>query len=171
MVSHLYKYSESEARSNDGNWSYYAYAGLPMLMAALQAFLVEFEFLIPANPTKPVDVASIEFPLKYNITGSLLVDLNDLIELRNEVIHPANAPTGTADNWPKYLARVKDLGLLNSTGQTDSDYVLLAQIASHRLFKWAIDVVRSLYLAVIESDPLRAPLFRPYLTSFDPPWF
>ena len=109
--------------------------------------------------------------MHYGISGDLLENFNDLIELRNEIIRPARAPTGTPDNWPAYPARVKKLGVLESTGAADHGYVLLSQIASHRLFEWAVRVVRSLYKAVLQSDPQRTSFFAPYLSSFDPPWF
>ena len=56
LVSKLYKHSDSEARLSRRNKSDYVYAGLPLLLAALQAFVVEFEFLIPAKPSKPIDI-------------------------------------------------------------------------------------------------------------------
>lgn len=155
-----------------GNCSKYTWAALPILLAALQALVVEYEFILnPQAVAKPSDINSPEFVSRYGIAGELLENFNDLIELRNEVVHPAHAPTGTPDNWPGYLTRVKKLGVLESTGAADHDYVLLGQIASHRLFAWAVQIVRSLYEVVIASDSQRTPLFAPYLTSFDPPWF
>ena len=62
-------------------------------------------------------------------------------------------------------------GLLNSTGDPEADYSMLSQIASHELFAWSVVVIKQLYMVVIESDPGRAPMFRPFLSSFDPIWF
>jgi hypothetical protein len=172
LVSKLYEHSRQEATSLDGNWSRYVYAGLPMLLAALQALVAEFEFLLnPSGSGQPPDVNRPEFLTRYEIAGSLLERYTDLIELRNEVIHPAHAPTGNADNWPDYLRRVKEAGLLNTTGDPRGDYILLSQLASHRLFTWAVAVTRELYEKVIESDPARATQFRRFLSSFEPPWF
>jgi hypothetical protein len=137
------------------------FAGIPVLLAALQALVVEYEFIIaPLKRRKPHDINAQEFLSDYAITGDLLDDLNDLIELRNEIIHPARATCGASDNWPPYLSSVKAKGLLTSTGNPKADYSMLAQMASHRLF-----------IRVIESDRDRAHMFRPFLQSFDPPWF
>jgi hypothetical protein len=166
----LFRHSKSR---QDENCSTYTWAALPILLAALQALVVEYEVVMnPLAASEPAsDINGTEFVKRYGIAGDLLDNFNDLIEVRNEVVHPSHAPTGTPDNWPVYLARLKKLGVLESTGAADHDYLLLGQIASHRLFVWAVQVVRSLYEAVIRSDPQRAPQFEPYLTSFDPPWF
>lgn len=168
----LFRHSEAYAvQCVGGNCSRYTWAGLPILLAALQALVVEYEFILHPHPTtKPPDIATPEFIARYGISGELLEDFKDLVELRNEIIHPAHAATGTTDNWPLYLARVKAKGILESTGE-EHDFVLLSQIASHRLFVWAVGIVRLLYEKVIISDPERMPLFAGYLASFDPPWF
>jgi hypothetical protein len=148
----------------------YTWAGLPMLLAALQALVVEYEFVLnPVATTKPLDITSPAFVARYRISGDLLENFNDLIEFRNEIVHPAHATRGTPDNWPSYLGRIKKLGLLETARSPTNDDVLLSQMASHRLFEWAVLVVRSLYVAVIKSDPQRADFFLRYLTRFDPP--
>jgi hypothetical protein len=170
----LFCHSKSYAASCPGaNCSKYTWAALPVLLAALQALVVEYEVIVNPEPSgnPPSDINAPEFIKRYGIAGDLLDNFNDLIELRNEVVHPAHAPTGTPDNWPAYLGRLKGLGVLETTGAADHDYALLSQIASHRLFEWAVQVVQSLYETVIRSDPQRALHFSPYLTSFDPPWF
>ncbi len=147
-----------------------------MLLAALQAFVVECEFLLNSAPPsgKPLDVNSDQFIKRYGIDGDLLRDFEDLQELRNEIIHPSHAPTGMPDNWPRYLERVKTHGLLQSTGEAH-DYALLDQIASHRLFAWAVQVVSAIYGRVIEhirtADPSLGHLVVGHLTSFSPPRF
>ena len=172
LVARLFELSKRSAARADGNWSTFTYAGLPMLLAALQALVVEYEHLLnPGGPTVPADINRPEFVEQYRIPENLASDLDDLIELRNEIMHPAHVPTGTSDNWPEYLRRVKNLGLLNSTGTPNGDYDLLGQIASHRLFEWAIGVTRSLYEVVILSDSRRTPLFVEFLQTFDSVWF
>jgi hypothetical protein len=169
----LFRHSKAyAAQCPGGNCSRYTWAALPILLSALQALVVEYEFILnPLATAKPSDINRNEFVARYKISGELLENFKDLIELRNEVLHPAHVPTGTPDNWPAYLARIKKLGVLESTGAPDHDYVLLSQIASHRLFEWAVQVTRGLYQVVIENDPQRRALFLPYLSSFDPPWF
>jgi hypothetical protein len=170
----LFGHSKSyAARCPGANCSKYTWAGLPILLAALQALVVEYEVIM--NPQRtgepPTDINRREFVERYGISGDLLDNFNDLIEVRNEVVHPSHAPTGTSDNWPAYLARLKKLGVLESTGAPDHDYLLLSQIASHRLFEWAVGVVRELYQVVIRSDLGRAAFFEPNLSSFASPWF
>jgi hypothetical protein len=166
---------EYAAKCTGGNCSRNTLAGLPMLLAALQAFVVECEFLLhPAPPGKPLDINTYAFMTQYGIADDLRENFEDLIELRNEIIHSSHATTGTPDNWPPYLQRIKTLGLLESTGE-EHDYVLLTQIASHRLFAWAVQIVRALYERVIDqvhtTDPSRVYFVAGHLTSFDPPWF
>jgi hypothetical protein len=145
------------------------FAGIPVLLAALQALVVEYEFIIaPLKRRKPHDINAQEFLSDYAITGDLLDDLNDLIELRNEIIRPAHATCGASDNWPPYLSSVKAKGLLTSTGNPKADYSMLAQMASHRLFIWAVQIVQRLYIRVIESDRDRAHMFRPFLSALVP---
>ena len=173
LAGRLHRLSLEQAnKSVNGNTSHYVFAGIPILLAALQAIVAEYEFIIfsPKRRT-PVNVNSSAFVRDYGIVGDLLNDLNDLIELRNEIIHPAHATCGAKDNWPPYLARVKKKGLLNSTGDPEADYSMLSQIASHKLFAWSVGVIKQLYTVVIESDPDRASMFRPFLSSFDPIWF
>jgi hypothetical protein len=44
---------------------------------------------------------------RYGVSGGLLEELRDLIEIRNEIMHPVPLPVGTAANSPDYLRRVK----------------------------------------------------------------
>jgi hypothetical protein len=173
LVARLFELSKrSAAKADGGNYSSFTFAGLPMLLAALQALVVEYEYLLnPLGVAPPPDINGPDFLGRYRVSGQLLDDFNDLIELRNEIIHPAHVPTGTPDNWPAYLGRVKDLGLLNTTGTPGGDYALFDQLASHRLFEWAIGVVRSLYGAVIMSDASRAPMFIGFYKTFESDWF
>lgn len=100
---------------------------------------------------------------RHGVSGVLLQDLRDLVEIRNEIIHPVPLPSGTQDNWPVYLRRVKKKGLLTTTGDPNADYVLLAQIGSHKLFTWAVDVTKGLYEAVINSNAAKMQAFQPFL--------
>jgi hypothetical protein len=141
-----------------------------MLLAALRTFVVEYERR-PGQTAEPSDINGSLFASRYAIDGALRDDLDALIELRNEIIHPAHVQTGSGDNWPVYLSDFKQKGLLNSTGDPQADYSLLSQIASHRLFAWAIRVTRSVYEKVVMSDPERESLFKGCLDTFDGNWF
>jgi hypothetical protein len=108
---------------------------------------------------------------RYGVTGSLLEDFKDLYEIRNELMHPAHLPPGTPDNWPEYLRRIKYVVLLNTTGRPDGDHHLLGQIASHRLFRWAMGIANRVFQAIVQSDPQRAPLYQDLLSNLEAPWF
>ena len=104
-------------------------------MSAANSFAVEFEGILILGPlpaelsTDPLDKL---METRYSVSGSLLEDLRDLIEIRIEIIYPVPSPAGTPDNWPDYLRYVKQKGLLSSTGDPNADYIMLYQIASHR---------------------------------------
>ena len=173
MASKLYALSWREAKkSANGNWSGYAYAGIPLLISSIHAFIVEYENMLrPKSDLQGnIDLNAI-LEKKYGVSGSLLEDFKDLYEIRNELTHPAHLPPGTPDNWPEYLRRIKDLGLLNTTGRPDGDYDLLAQVASHRLFRWAMEVTKRVFQAIVQSDPQRAPQFQGLLSNLEALWF
>jgi len=167
VVARLFRLSNDEAKSRpDKNHSRYVYAGIPLLLAAVQSFAVEYEGMLSLEPL-PTELSADSLALlmetRYGVSGSNLEDLRDLIEIRNEIIHPVPLPAGTADNWPAYLRRIKQKGLLSSTGKPDSDYIMLGQIASHRLFKWAIAVTKNLYAVIIASNSAKVRMFEAFL--------
>lgn len=169
LTSKLFRNSKGEASSSsDGNTSRFVYAGVPLLLAALHSFTIEYEG-IGTLGSLPAEL--IEAPLaklmetRYGVSGGLLEELRDLIEIRNEIIHPVPLPTGTPDNWPDYLRRVKEKGRLCTTGDPEVDYIFLAQLASHRLFSWAVEVTKGLYTAVVYSNPAKAQMFQPILDN------
>jgi hypothetical protein len=167
VVANLFRLSEQEASSRpDGNTSRYVYAGIPLLLAAAHSFIIEYEGMMNVGPM-PANLSKREPLVKlmegYGATSDLLTDLGDLVEIRNEIIHPVPLPAGTPDNWPHYLRRVKQKGLLTTTGNPDADYIMMGQIASHRLFKWAIEVTKQVYAVIVYSNPSKAPMFVPIL--------
>jgi hypothetical protein len=167
VVARLFRLSNDEAKSRpDKNHSRYVYAGIPLLLAAVQSFAVEYEGMLSLEPL-PTELSADSLArlmeTRYGVSGSNLEDLRDLIEIRNEIIHPVPLPAGTADNWPAYLRRIKQKGLLSSTGKPDSDYIMLGQIASHRLFKWAIAVTKNLYAVIIASNSAKVRMFEAFL--------
>jgi len=138
-------------------------------LAAAHSFAIEYEGMASFGPL-PAALSSgslVKIMQKlYSVSGALLQDLRDLVEIRNEIIHPVPLPPGAPDNWPHYLRRVKEKGLLTTTGDSNADYVLLGQIASHRLFTWAAEVTKGLYAAVIKSNDANAEAFLPFLENF-----
>ncbi len=166
MAAQLFRLSQDEAgQQSDKNHSRFAYAGIPLLLAAVWSFAVEYEGILNLGPM-PAELSgnslSESMRTRYGVSGDLLQDLGDLMEIRNEILHPVPLPTGTRDNWPDYLRRVKEKGLLNTSGAPQSDYAMLTQIASHALFKWAVEVTRRLYCAIVCSSPEKTQLFQPF---------
>ena len=161
MASRLFRLSSQESPR-------FVYAGIPLLLAATHSFAIEFEALLNLEPVAAElskDSLVKIMQLRYGVSGVLLRDLEDLVEIRNEIIHPMPLPSGTSDDWPDYLRRVKEKGLLTTTGNPDSDYYMLAQVASHNLFAWAVEVTKALYEAVVYSNPEKISLFRPFLNE------
>ena len=156
LVDRLHELATQEADSLDGNTTSYTWAALPMLLSGLDALMLEqeamflnqrkedrLETLISSSPLPE------KFAVLYGTSGELLQDLGALVELRNEIIHPAHLPLGTRDNWPDYLRCVKDLGVVQSTGDPNADYLMLGQMKSLRLLRWALEVVARLKEVVL----------------------
>jgi len=173
LVRRLYKLSKQNADATDGNCSTFVYCGIPMLFSSIRCLMIEYESAapIPKIPEALMHSGDILRMLQYyNVPSALRQEIWELSEIRNEIIHPAHMPAGTADNWPEYLRSVKEKGLLQSTGRSDSDYILLAQIASHRLFTWACRVVTDFAEIIIRSNPLRVAQFEPLLDNWKSIW-
>lgn len=167
LAAQLFRLSKEESNTRtDKNTSRFVYAGIPLLLAAAHSFAIEYEGMLNLE-TLPAELST--DPLaklmetRYGLSGRPLADLRDLIEIRNEIIHPIPLPAGTTDNWPDYLRHIKQKGLLSSTGDPKADYIMLAQIASHRLFEWAVEVTRVLYGAIVNSSLTKAQLFQNFL--------
>ena len=167
LVAKLFRFSEQDASSAlDRNTSRYVYAGIPLLLAAAYSFVIEYEGILNVG-SMPANLSTGEPLVKilegYGAASELLTELQDLVEVRNEIIHPVPLPAGTPDNWPDYLRRIKQKGLLSTTGDPAADYILMSQIASHRLFKWAVDVTKSVYSVIVYSNPQKTSMFLPIL--------
>ena len=156
LAEKLHGQAKAEAESLDGNTSSYVWVALPILLSGLSATLVEQEAML-ANQRKPERVQVLisvpylpdQFVQLYGVKGEILEDLKILVELRNEIIHPAHMATGTPDNWPETLRAFKQRGLLSSTGDPTSDYLMLEQMKSLRLLDWASTVVGRLRSIVL----------------------
>jgi hypothetical protein len=144
----LHNSARTEAESLDGDTSMYVWAAIPVLLLGLSALIIEQEVMLRHQRqedrveillTKRTLVAQCES--LYGLCDPLCSDLMDLVELRNEIIHPAHTATGTRDNWPDEIRHIKNRGLLQTTGTDDGDYIMLSQIKSLRLLEWAVATV------------------------------
>lgn len=156
LLKRIYLLSKKDAEDLDGNCSRWTYCGIPLTLSALRCLIVEYASWGPADEklleilTENDDLRRILLHLKA--PQPLIEETEYLIEIRNEIIHPVHRPSGTRDNWPDYLLPLKEKGLLQTTGNTDGDYILLDQIASHRLFSWACEVARDVALFIMKSN-------------------
>jgi hypothetical protein len=172
IVRLLFAHSSDYAARIDGNCSPYALTAIPMLLSSLRCLVVEFASYPPADaPMLDALTEANDFGRileRYLIDDPLRSESLLLQELRNEIIHPAHRPSGTADNWPEYLRVLKEKGLLQSTGRKDSDYIFFSQLQSHRLFAWSWRVTRDIVERVLQSDPRKSPVLGDFLHNYEP---
>jgi hypothetical protein len=171
LVRQLYAHSgDYAANIDDGNCSPYALCAIPMLLSSLRCLMVEYESYPPEDKaaleslTKPNDFSTMWH--RYAVPETLRIEAELLQEVRNEILHPAHRPTGTRDNWPEYLRKLKDRGLTQSRGRADSDYILLSQMQSHRLFSWAYRVTRDLAAQILSSNPQKTHALGNFLFNY-----
>ncbi|MBI1983485.1 MAG: hypothetical protein HYS61_04735 [Acidobacteria bacterium] len=148
-----------------------------MLVAGLWSFVIECENLLTTSRADLNELAQSGhrglrklLTTRHHVPPKLLQEFDDLIELRNEMIHPVPLPVGTPDGFPDYLRHLKEGGLMESTGRADADYRFLAQLASHRLFTWACRVTKDLFGSVASSDcgiRMDARRFVDFFANFD----
>jgi hypothetical protein len=154
----LYGLSAREAAGGDGNCSAYVLAGIPMLFSALRCLMIELDggMIRPGLPNTVALQALDEtrndvIALRQRLQPStLLDDVQLLYEVRNEIIHPAHRPGPERNGTPGYLLRLRDEGLLQTTGQ-DVDYPWPSQLHSHRLFRWACELFARLTAELLED--------------------
>jgi hypothetical protein len=169
LASKLYRLSEEEAKSSrDGNTSKMVFAGIPLLLSSLYALIIECESmgLVTAPDVDPMKSLPEVIGTKYGLSGEALKDFECLCEIRNEMVHPVPLPTGTSDNWPEYLRRIKSKKLLAAHPDPNTNYIFFGQLASHELFAWAVYVTYRAYRAVIGSVPDRGMLLEFFFTTF-----
>lgn len=172
VIGELYQSS----RSGGPISASFTYAGIPLLVSALQSFVIEYECLLSFDRSclEPLTRGGLGglrelLEKRYRVHGKLLEEAGLLIEVRNEMVHPVPLPEGSPDNCPEYLRPLKEAGLLKSTGE-ESDYVFEEQLASHKLFAWSCRVTRDLFQHVAASNPGKVAHWQEmvdHLTSID----
>lgn len=160
----LYRHSADYAKGVDGNCSVYALAGIPMLLSALRCLLIELNANIyltgRADQTLLAELADssndIKFILNhYPIPLQLRDRLELLLQVRHEILHPAHRPIEDAGNTPAYLEPLRKDKLLQSTG-SNTDYIWLEQLKSHRLFRWAFETIKETVAVLVQAHKLPA---------------
>jgi hypothetical protein len=169
LASRLYKLSEQEADAAiDKRTSKMVFAGIPLLLSSLYSLIIECESIgvLTAPDVDPMKSLPHVLSTKYGLSGELLKDFECLCEVRNEIVHPVPLPTGSKDNWPEYLRRVKDKMVTVQHPEPETHYTFFAQMASHDLFAWAVFVTYGACEAVIHSFPERGGILQLFLTAF-----
>jgi hypothetical protein len=141
--------------------SRWVYAGLPVLMAGLEAFLIEHQHLL--NDSSNIQILAGVDPVRdvlklYPMSDELRQDLMALIEVRNQIVHPSPVPFGKPE-WPKSLQRLRDRKVLDGDAPQSGTHAL-ALLASHRLFEWAVGRCADALDVIAASDPQRSLLFQ-----------
>jgi hypothetical protein len=140
--------------------SRWVYAGLPVLMAGVEAFLIEHQHLLKDSSSIQTlaGVSSVREVLKlYPLTDELRQDLEALIEIRNQIVHPSPVPFGRPE-WPESLQRLRDRKVLDGNTPQSGTYAL-ALLASHRVFEWAVERCAEALDVVADSDAERSWMF------------
>ncbi len=147
LATELYKQSADHAKQIDGNCAPYALAGIPMLLSAVRCFLIELYSGVFTGELNPAALSSlaegstdIVALRNEGVAPDLLEEFELLVQIRHEILHPAHRPGPEPDGTPRYLGKLKQAGLLQSTGR-ESDFVWISQLQSHRLFGWAFTTV------------------------------
>ncbi len=158
LANDLFEQSFAHAKRFDGNVSPYPIAGIPLLVSTLRALLIEansgmfgvdrdFGAMVRlANDQNETGLVSEKY---IGIGSDTANDLSLLYEVRNEIVHPAHTPAGTKHNTPLNMLPLRDRGLLQSSGKSDSDYTWISQLHSHRLFRWSFVTVERVAEAVL----------------------
>jgi hypothetical protein len=159
-VHDVFRESQKAAAASPTKSSRWVYVALPVLMAGLEAFLIEHQRLLSNSTRKKlagVDGVR-EVLMQYQLPDELRLDIEALVEVRNQIIHPAPVPFGKPE-WPKSLQRLRDRKVLDGpTPQSGTD--VLALLASHRLLEWAVERCAEALEMVADFDPERAWMFQ-----------
>ncbi len=171
LVRLLFDDSKAYAARFDGNCSPYTLCAIPALLSSWRCLVVEYASWWPTDrATLQILAEAGDFPRMLERLGvgePLRTEALLLNEVRNEIIHPAHLSTGTPDNLPDYLRPLKDRGLLQTTGCSDSDYIFLSQLCSHSLFAWAARVTRDLAECLLCSDSSKWLALKDFLGNYE----
>jgi len=98
----------------------------------------------------------------YSLPPTLRHQMEVLLEIRNEIIHPSPKPFSAC---PPYILELQAAGVLESR-LVGSGTSLLARIGTHKFFQWAAIRCRELLHCVVESDD-RKPMYAGLASNLD----
>jgi hypothetical protein len=119
-----------------------------VLFSALRCLLIELNSGMYSGVNNDVvleelagsGIDSLTLVRHYPVAGPVRKRLHVLTQLRHEILHPAHRPSGERTNTPAYLRALRSQRLLQSTAKA-ADYIWLAQLQSHKLFRWAFETM------------------------------
>jgi hypothetical protein len=154
-------FRESEKTVAAAQPSRWVYAGLPVLISGVEAFLIEHQQML--NDSSGIQTLAGVDPIRevlklYPLPDDLRRDLDALIEIRNLIVHPAQVPFGKAE-WPDSLQRLRERKVLDGNIPQSGTHAL-ALLENHRLFAWAVERCAETLDVVADSDPERSLMFR-----------
>lgn len=161
LANLLFAHSLAYAKQADGNCSIYAFSGIPTLFSALRCLLIEVNasmYSACTDSPQRVEMVKIEKTNNdiqlildhYPVSENLREKLKLLVQVRHEIIHPAHRPSREKNNTPSYLSQLRQEDLLQSSGN-ESDYIWLSQLQSHKLFRWAFQVVEETVQVILST--------------------
>lgn len=160
VVHQVFGESDKASHRDPEQRSVWVYAGIPVLLAGVESYLIQHQHLLKDSSGMKV-LAGVD-PLKevltfYALPAELQTDMEVLIEIRNQIVHPSPLPFGQPE-WPASLKRLHDLKLIEgNTPESGTD--ALAMLGSHRVFEWAVERCAQALDLVADSDPDRASMF------------
>ena len=155
----LHSASSRYAEASTGRDSPYTLAGIPVLFSALRCVLTELNgglwAPLPTDSTIRDALATsandvVVLREYYKLPSTLLRDLDLLIEVRHEIVHPAHRPGPERDNTPDYLRSLRDANLLNVRDAGEGP-IWLDQLQSHPLFTWAFQTIRETVAVLLRA--------------------
>jgi hypothetical protein len=159
-VHQVFEQSEKASQSDPEKRSVWVYAGLPVLLAGVEAYLIQHQHLLKDSSGMKVlaGVDQLKEVVKlYPLSAELQADIEALIEIRNQIVHPSPLPFGQPE-WPASLKRLHELKVIE--GNTpESGANALAMLGTHRVFEWAVERCAQALDLVADSDPDRAWMF------------
>ena len=157
-VELVFRESAKAVADDPTKTSRWVYAGVPVLMAGVEAFLIEHQHLLKDSSSIQT-LAGVD-PIRdvlrlYPLTDELRLDLEALVEIRNQIVHPSSVPFGK----PESLQRLRDRKVLDGNTPPQSGMHALALLASHPVFEWAVERCAEALDVVADSDPERSWIF------------
>ena len=160
VVHQVFAESDKASQPDPGRRSVWVYAGIPLLLAGVEAYLIQHQHLL--KDASGIKVLAGVDPLKevlklYPLSVELQADMESAIEIRNQIVHPSPLPFGQPE-WPASLKRLHEQKVIEGN-VPDSGTSVLAMLGSHRVFEWAVERCAQALDLVADSDPDRAWMF------------